>query len=110
MILSKIQAIAQRQKAIATTEFVQNYSVISEPCIMEENEVKSWLKTPESQSANPVKATGVIYMPLRPNHEVKMDIFGCVDEILEGSSVIGWLCRQPFRYEIVFHMGCKKFR
>ena len=106
--LSKIQAIAQRQKAIETTEFIRNYTVISESCIMEENEVKSWLKTPESHSGNAVKATGVIYMPLRPNHEVEMDIFGCVDEILEGSSVIGWLCRQPFRYKKIFHSTLKE--
>ena len=91
--------LAQKDKAIQTTEYIQNYTVTSDSCVMEENEVKFWSIAPEIQ-LNAVKATGVVYMPLRPNYEIKMDVFGCVEEhsVMDGKSLVNWLSRQPFRY------------
>ena len=99
--LMKIIAISQREKAIETTEYIRNYTRSYWTCAMEENEVVSWMKAPEI-TYNLVRATGIIYMPLKTAHENKNDIFGCVEEHseLEGPSVVDWLKRQPFRFII----------
>ena len=89
------------QQATETTEYIREYTVTSDSCAMEENVIKSWTIAPEIM-LNAVKATGVVYIPMRPNCAIKMDVFGCVEEhsVLDGPSVINWLGRQPFRYEI----------
>ena len=100
--LSSFRAsIAQQVKATETTEYIREYIVISDSCAMEENIVKTWTIAPEIK-LNAVKATGVVYMPMRPNCANKMDVFGCVEEhsVLDGPSVVNWLSREPFRYEM----------
>ena len=95
------------QQATETTEYIREYTVISDSCAMEENVVKTWTIAPEIM-LNSVKATGVVYMPMRPNCAIKMDVFGCVEEhsVLDGPSVVNWLGRQPFRYEIFLMPHC----
>lgn len=96
-LLMKIRAIAQREKAIETTEYIRNYTCTSWSATLEENVVTSWTKAPEIKY-NTARATGIIYVPLRPATEVKIDVFGCVEDhsALEGPSVINWLSRIPF--------------
>ena len=102
-LLLKIQAISQRQKAIETTEYIRNYTVTTWSKGMEENEVVSWTKAPDLKY-NTARANGVVYMPLKYASEALPEIYGCVEEVLEGWSVIHWLSRLPFRYTYIhFH-------
>ena len=105
--LLKIKAIAKREKAIETTEYIRNYTVTDWISVMEEKEVKSWVKAPELILT--ARASGILYMPLRPCFETKMDVFGLTEDhsVLEGSSVVSWLSRQPFRYTKLLAWLCK---
>ena len=104
----KVRAIAQREKAIESTEYIRNYVKSSWAQVLEEQEVVQWDKAPALHYMSS-KASVALYMPLKFVEMCPLFIYGCVEEHTEtaGPSVINWLSRQPFRY---YHVPEKVFQ
>ena len=99
----KVRAIAQREKAIETTEYIRNYTKNQWSQVLEDQDVVKWDKAPALRYQS-FKASVALYMPLNLVEVSPVMTYGCVEEHTEtaGPSVINWLSRQPFRYLTIY--------